>query len=87
MADVRLKKASASEAIKAFFDWDGDPRITEAYGNLFDLVEQAEEVPAGRLCEISFWAGVWYAKTHPEEVEINEDGSKKPTRPIAPTFV
>lgn len=64
--DVKLRKASLNEVIRLFLTWDNDAEATEVYNMLIEEVDE----PAGKVAEMCFWAGLWYAKTHPEEVEI-----------------
>jgi len=87
MPQVKLKKGGLNEAVEAFLKWDNDPKAKEAYDNLLNVVDSEIDPGPGTMAQLTFWAGVWYAKTHPEDVEIDEDGAKKPERPLAPTFI
>lgn len=84
MPEIKLKKSTPNEVVEAFLTWDNDPEAKAAYSL---LVEQTEDSAASTMAQLCFWAGVWYAKTHPEEIELDEDGAKRPDRPLAPLFV
>jgi len=79
MPDIKLKKGSFSEVVQEFLDWNKDDNAKRTY---LSLMEQGVEGPAEHLCELAFWAGVWYGKTNPDLVEV----ILKP-REIAPRFV
>jgi len=87
MPEVKLKKGTLTGAVEAFIAWDNDPEAREAYENLVNNWDSEIDPAPTTMAQVAFWAGVWYAKTHPEDVVIDENGSKKPDRPVAPTFV
>lgn len=84
MPEIKLKKTTPNEVVEAFLSWDNDPKAKAAYSL---LVEETEDSAALTMAQLTFWAGIWYAKTHPEEVDLDEDGAKKTERPLAPTFI
>jgi hypothetical protein len=74
LPDVILKKTTPAEVVRLFLEWDNDPEMREIFSA---LIEKAGE-EAEHLSEVSFWAGVWYAKSHPDDVEIRAEDAPDP---------
>lgn len=82
MPQIALRRETVVGVVADFLKWDNDPRSREAFARLVDETDGSE----GTMALLTFWAGVWYAKTHPEEV-IVEDGDARADRELAPRFV
>jgi len=87
MPEIKLRKGTLNGAVEAFITWDNDAKAREAYENLLNIIDSEIDPGPGMMAQVTFWAGIWWAAKHPEDVIIDEDGSRKPERDVAPRFI